>query len=259
MSDQPHGSAQQDPDYAEIERRYGRLVPPPGSVDPAVVNREIHYVMYSAFATAVPLPSDGELRADMVRAALDSIEDTGVVVRGWYDLGGLRADADLLVWWHADSVEKVQAAFHELRSSALGMLLEPVWSNVGMHRPAEFNKQHLPGFLMTDEPRDYVAVYPFVRSYDWYTMEPQKRSQILRDHGMAGRGYPDVLFSTISAFGLGDYEFLLAAEADTLHRIVDLMREFRNTEARHYVREDVPFFTGPRVELEDWVDCQPHG
>lgn len=246
-------------DYAEIERRYGRLIPKAGSVDPAVVNREIHYGMYSVFATAVPLPGDAEIRGRMVADAIAAVEATGVVVRGWYDVAGLRADADLMVWWHADSIEKVQAAYHALRACDLGALLEPVWSNVGMHRPAEFNKAHLPGFLMTDQARNYLAVYPFVRSFDWYTMEPAKRSGILRDHGMAGREFPDVLFSTISAFGLGDYEFLLAAEADTLHRIVDLMRAFRNTEARHYVREDVPFFTGPRVELTEWADRQPLG
>jgi chlorite dismutase len=74
---------------------------------------------------------------------------------------------------------------------------------------------------------------------------------MLREHGMAARDYGDVLANTISAFALGDYEWLLAFESDDLIRIVDLMRELRAVEARLHVREEVPFFTGPRREAAE--------
>ena len=45
-------------------------------------------------------------------------------------------------------------------------------------------------------------------------------------------------------FALGDYEWMLAFEADELHRIVDLMRHLRGAEARRHIREEVPFYTG---------------
>ena len=51
------------------------------------------------------------------------------------------------------------------------------------------------------------------------------------------------------AFALGDYEWILAFEAEELHRIVDLMRELRASRARLHVREEIPFFTGPRVNV----------
>ena len=58
--------------------------------------------------------------------------------------------------------------------------------------------------------------------------------------------------NTVAAFALGDYEWILAFEADELHRIVDLMRDLRATEARRHVREEVPFYTGPaRAEPGD--------
>ena len=50
------------------------------------------------------------------------------------------------------------------------------------------------------------------------------------------------------AFALGDYEWILAFEAPELHRIVDLMYLMRYTEARHHVREEIPFHTGRRVK-----------
>lgn len=76
---------------------------------------------------------------------------------------------------------------------------------------------------------------------------------MLAEHGSMARDYPDVRANTISAFALGDYEWVLAFEADELHRIVDLMRELRASRARLHVREEIPFFTGPRVEIVDLV------
>jgi len=216
------------------------------------VNTTIYYAMWSVFKTTGGI--DVEERDGIVAATEDAVAATGVTVRGWYDVAGLRADADLMVWWHADSIEKVQAAYHAVLNS--GLPLTSVWSVVGLHRPAEFNKRHLPGFLLTDQAPDYAAVYPFVRSYEWYLLPEEERNRILRDHGMTGVPYKDVVASTVAAFALGDYEWILALEANELHRITDLMRDFRYTEARLHVREDTPFYTGPRVELGEWAARQ---
>ena len=70
---------------------------------------------------------------------------------------------------------------------------------------------------------------------------------MLAEHGRKGREYPQVLSNTVAAFALGDYEWILALEADELTDLVDLMRHLRATEARRHVREEVPFFTGRRI------------
>ncbi|MGH3615169.1 MAG: chlorite dismutase family protein, partial [Pseudonocardia sp.] len=85
----------------------------------------------------------------------------------------------------------------------------------------------------------------------------EERRTMLADHGKAARGFPDVRANTVPAFALGDYEWILAFEADELHRIVDLMRHLRATEARRHVREEVPFYTGPRVQIGDLVATLP--
>ena len=96
-----------------------------------------------------------------------------------------------------------------------------------------------------------------MRSYDWYLLPDAERRKMLADHGKEARDYPDVRANTVPAFALGDYEWILAFEAPELHRIVDLMRDLRATEARRHVREEVPFFTGPRVELEQLIASLP--
>ena len=221
------------------------------------INSSIRYAAYSVFRAASPLPQDRSGLADQVRELFAELADQGLVVRGVYDVSGLRADADLLIWWHAADVETVQRAYQRFRQTHLGQHLEPVWSNVGLHRPAEFNRGHVPAFLSGHAAKTYLCVYPFVRSYDWYVMDDGERRRMLREHGEAARDYKDVLANTISAFALGDYEWLLAFEADELHRIVDLMRDLRATDARLHVREEVPFFTGPLVELDALVASLP--
>ena len=52
---------------------------------------------------------------------------------------------------------------------------------------------------------------------------------MLAEHGQLASGYPDVRANTVASFALGDYEWMLAFEADELHRIVDLMRHLRGS------------------------------
>jgi chlorite dismutase len=163
-----------------------------------------------------------------------------------------------MVWWHADNLEALQAAYADLRrETTLGRASVPVWSQVALHRPAEFNKSHIPAFLAGEEARDYVCVYPFVRSYEWYLLDDSERRRMLAEHGKMARDYPDVRANTVSSFALGDYEWMLAFEADELHRIVDLMRHLRSSETRRHVREEVPFYTGRRKPVAELVADLP--
>ena len=220
------------------------------------INDSIRYTMWSVFRLATPLGEEADRTAEgaEVGKLIAALAEEDVVVRGLYDVAGLRADADVMVWWHAESAEALQEAYTRLRRTTLGRHLDPVWSQMALHRPAEFNRSHIPAFLADEEPRRYLCVYPFVRSYEWYLLPDAERRQLLADHGKAARGYPDVRANTVSSFALGDYEWILAFEADELHRIVDLMRDLRATEARRHVREEIPFFTGPRVDLREFVD-----
>ena len=220
------------------------------------INQTIRYALWSVFA-AEDLPADRSGLVAEVEDLLAGLAGKDLVVRGWYDVSGLRADADVMVWWHAPTPEILQEAYHGLRRTAFGRRLRPVWSVMALHRPAEFNKSHVPAFLAGEEPGNYVCVYPFVRSLDWYLLPDEERRKMLADHGMAARGYKDVRANTVPAFALGDYEWILAFEAAELHRIVDLMRDLRATEARRHVREEIPFFTGPRVGVEELVAKLP--
>lgn len=227
-------------------------------LDYDALNSMTRYMMISVFA--VQPEALGEDRAavvDETETFLKQQEERGVVVRGVYDVAGLRADADFMMWTHAERVEDLQATYRAFRRTSLGVVSDPVWSVVALHRPAEFNKSHVPAFIAGEPAGDYVCVYPFVRSLDWYLLPEEERRTMLRDHGIAGREYPDVRANTVPAFALGDYEWILAFEGPDLGRIVELMWKLRYTEARRHVREEIPFFTGPRVGVEQLVNSLP--
>ncbi|MEV4557425.1 hydrogen peroxide-dependent heme synthase [Kitasatospora sp. NPDC049285] len=217
------------------------------------LNQVIRYTMWSVFKLKGGLPEDRTALAAEVDDLFEQLNAKDVTIRGTYDVSGLRADADLMIWWHAENSDDLQEAYNRFRRTALGRQLEPVWSNMALHRPAEFNKSHIPAFLADEHPREYVCVYPFVRSYEWYLLPDEERRAMLAEHGMMARGYPDVRANTVASFALGDYEWLLAFEADELHRIVDLMRDLRPSRARLHVREEVPFFTGRRKPVGDLI------
>ena len=182
------------------------------------------------------------------------LESEGVTVRGFYDVSGLKADADVMIWTHADHAETLQWANRELRRTRLLKSLLPTWNAMGVHREAEFNKRHVPGFLRGVEPKAWLTVYPFVRSFEWYLLPEAERSGMLADHGRKGAAYRGAIANTVSSFALGDYEWILPIESDELLELVDLMRGLRDTEARRHVREEVPFFTGRRISTAELVE-----
>jgi len=77
------------------------------------LNATVRYLMFSVFA-AQPgaLGSEEGARAavvDEMTTFLKQQEERGVVVRGLYDVAGMRADADFMIWTHAQTVEALQA------------------------------------------------------------------------------------------------------------------------------------------------------
>lgn len=191
-----------------------------------------------------------------IAAVIAELEAEGIVTRGIYDVSGMRADADLLVWMHgakgaSTPPEALQSAVRRVRRSRELAGAVQVWGAMGVHRDAEFNKRHVPGFLRDIEPRRWVTVYPFNRSYEWYLLDPAERSRMLAEHGMAGAAFPGVIANTVAAFALGDYEWILPIEADALTDLVDMMRELRAVDARLHVREEIPFYTGRRIGVDE--------
>lgn len=216
------------------------------------INETIRYTCWAVFARTGIAPPPGA--AAELAAVVAKLEKDDVIVRGFYDVSAMRADADLMIWLHAPTAEQVQAAVREIRRTSLADSMELEFSTMGIHRPAEFNKGHVPAFMAGIEPCEWVCMYPFVRSYDWYLIPEEERRAMLVEHGMMGRDYTMIKSNTVAAFALGDYEWVLALESPELHEIVDMMRQLRSSQARRHVREEIPFYTGRLIDAATAVD-----
>lgn len=216
------------------------------------INETIRYTCWAIFARTGIAPPPGATAE--LEAVVAKLEKDDVIVRGFYDVSAMRANADIMIWLHAPSAEQVQAAVREIRRTSLADSMELEFSTMAIHRPAEFNKGHVPAFMAGIEACEWVCMYPFVRSYDWYLIPEEERRAMLVEHGMMGRDYTMIKSNTVAAFALGDYEWVLALESPELHEIVDMMRTLRSSQARRHVREEIPFYTGRRVDAATAVD-----
>jgi chlorite dismutase len=217
----------------------------------APASEELGYALWAVLRRDPAHPANIPDALGDLTTAVSAVEAAGVIIRGWYDVSSIRADADLMVWLHGPEPQKLQWALRELRRSTLLVTLLPTWNALGVHRDAEFTANHLPSFMKGKPPEKWLTVYPFVRSYEWYLLPDDERRAMLGNHGRKGAEFPQVLPNTVASFALGDYEWILALEAPELVDLVDLMRHLRQTDARRHVREEIPFYTGRRIEVSE--------
>jgi chlorite dismutase len=214
------------------------------------------YVLYPVFMASEDFReafSDPDDRARAAQEVENLIKswDGRVEVRGSYSTVGFRADADLMLWLIGATPSALQQALVEFRRTEAGRLLDMTWTFMGVVRPAEFTPDHAPAFVKGEAPKSFLCVYPFVRTPEWYLLASDERAELLRDHGTLGREFPEVLANTTNAFGLGDWEWILAFEADRVETLVDCIRTLRGAKARLYTKEEVPFITGVRKPVAE--------
>jgi chlorite dismutase len=215
---------------------------------------EAIYALYPVFRAR-----DGfrDLSADALADAVQEVEnlykafEDSVEVRGTYSTVGFRNDADLMLWLVGSSPEDVQSFVAAFRRTQAGRLTDVAWTFMGVVKPAEFTADHRPAFVKGEPPKTYLCVYPFVRTPEWYLLSREERGAFLAEHGIMGREFPEVLANTTSAFGLGDWEWILAFEADRADTLVDCIRRLRDAKARIYTKEEIPFVTGIRKSVAE--------
>ena len=226
------------------------------NVDPSPEDTPTGFTLFAVLGRSRSAPAT-DVSSEAV-AELEAVESAhipdGVVVRGLYDVSGMRGSADLMIWLHGDRPEDLQSALRSLRRSRMLAALECEWSAMGVHREAEFNKRHVPGFLRGEHARAWLCLYPFDRSYEWYLLDESERSALLAEHGKKASPYSDIVANTVATFALSDYEWLLPMESDNLVSLVDMMRALRATGARRHVRNEVPFYTGRRISVSELAE-----
>jgi chlorite dismutase len=169
-----------------------------------------------------------------------------VLLQHYYSTIGLRAEGELLIWRMADRLEGLDETAADLLRSGVGRWLTTSMSLLGMTRPSQYVKRPTSQEqnLFAGERSRYLAVYPFVKSTDWYLTPADERQKVMGGHMKVGHRYPQVRQLLAYSFGLDDQEFVVAYETDDLVAYQDLVRELRETESRRATVRDTPILTG---------------
>jgi len=170
-----------------------------------------------------------------------------------YSTLGLKAGAELLLWWKSATPDTVQRLTSRLLQTGLGQYCEISHSLWGFTRPSLYTKRRTAQEHALDLPDRlrYLIVYPFVKTIEWYLMSREARQGMMNEHMRIGHEYADVRQVLLYTTGLDDQEFIVAYETDRLDRHQDLVIALRATEARRYTLRDTPIFTAIHHPLED--------
>lgn len=177
-----------------------------------------------------------------------------------YSLMGTRADAELLLWQIAESIEPFQELATAIVSTRMGSYLTLTYSFLSQTKRSIYEIRDNPEedaerlIIQPSEAR-YLFVYPFIKTRQWYKLSLASRQGMMDEHIEVGRRYPAVKLNTTYSFGLDDQEFVVAFETDEPADFLDLVQDLRETEASLYTLRDVPLFTCINMGLAEALDA----
>ena len=177
------------------------------------------------------------------------IEHSGIKFRSYSTLG-IRDDADFMFWFASESVEEIQTVMSKLYLTVFGKYITPSHVYLSCTRPSIYAKTgKVPSFVLGEEAKQYVIVYPFIKTREWYLLPVQQRQKMMEEHIEVGRSYPQVVLNTTYSFGIHDEDFMLAFETDDLHAFQNLIMDLRGTQVSRYVAVDTPMIVCVKKDI----------
>jgi chlorite dismutase/nitrite reductase/ring-hydroxylating ferredoxin subunit len=177
-----------------------------------------------------------------------------------YSLMGTRADAELLLWQIAESVEPFQELAAVIAGTRMGAYLKLVVSYLSQTKRSVYEIRDMPGeapdrLRIDPSEAKFLFVYPFIKTRQWYHLPLEERQAMMDEHIRVGRKYPAVKLNTTYSFGLDDQEFVVAFETDEPSDFLDLVQELRETQASLYTLRDTPLYSCVRMTIEETLDA----
>ncbi|HEU4784029.1 MAG TPA: chlorite dismutase family protein [Ktedonobacterales bacterium] len=177
-----------------------------------------------------------------------------------YSLMGTRADAELLLWQVAESLEPFQELATAILSTNIGGYLRLGASYLAQTKRSLYEIRDNPDedaerLVISPSDAKYFFVYPFVKTRPWYRLSLKERQAMMDEHIRIGRKYPAVKLNTTYSFGLDDQEFVVAFETDEPADFLDLVQELREAETSMYTLRDTPLYSCIRMALDEALDA----
>jgi chlorite dismutase len=243
-----HGSLRLAPHKAEVEE-----------LRPKLPRQFVNFTFYRA-RPEWRLLAAGDKRRCQEEFVRNVDESRGKLMVHTYSTVGLRTNTDFMIWRIGYELEPFQEMTARLNKSEMAKYLEPTQSFLSMTKRSMYidkdNPEHVEDRLhIIPGKSDYLFVYPFVKTRDWYARPPEQRQEMMDEHIRIGMKYRSVKLHTTYSFGLDDQEFVVAFETDYPADFLDLVQELRETKASSFTLRDTPMFTCRRRSLGECLDA----
>jgi chlorite dismutase len=161
---------------------------------------------------------------------------------------GTRGDTDMMLLTQATNLERIHEFHVVLAQSGLMKWADTPYSYLALTKASEYSDESR--LEVRPAHSKYLFVYPFVKTREWYRMDPKQRYEVMQEHIRVGREYPQIDLNTSYSFGLDDQEFVVAFETDEPADFLDLVQRLRTTEASAFTKRDTPTFTCVSTSVE---------
>ncbi|EQB69661.1 MAG: hypothetical protein AMDU5_GPLC00003G0211 [Thermoplasmatales archaeon Gpl] len=162
----------------------------------------------------------------------------------------LRGDADIIGWVSADDPSNILSFLKELKTIIDGKG-EIVHSFHSIYQRSPYLKNSLKiEEQIQNSRKKYIIAYPMSKSNDWYLLPYEERKRIMDEHirtAMTDPNNKDILSYTTYSFGIGDQEFVVIYETDSLYSWMKVTEKLREVEARKWIIKETPILTGIRI------------
>ena len=194
-----------------------------------------------------------ESRQEIIKKSLEEnkekiISNSGLKHLNLYE--SLRGDCDIIGWVSADDPSNILSFLKELKSTINGKG-EIVHSFHSIYQRSPYLKNSLKiEEQIQNSRKKYIIAYPMSKSNDWYLLPYEDRKRIMDDHirtAMTDPNNKDILSYTTYSFGIGDQEFVVIYETDSLYSWMKVTEKLREVEARKWIIKETPILTGIRI------------
>ena len=173
-----------------------------------------------------------------------------------YGLGGVRPDADFMLWKLTERYEDFRDLAADLNATPLAGWLTTPYSYLAASLSSKYfdRDPKRPPHRIVPRRAPYLVVYPFVKLRPWYSLPLEERGRAMKEHAEIGSRFRTVTNHTTYSFGIDDQEFMTAFECEEPIDFLHLMMALRETEASRYTERDTPIFVGMLDDVRSILD-----
>lgn len=223
--------------------------------------RSIHWPAWKSLSDA-----DRERALDSLHTQLQGWQQTENDKKGstaLYSIVGQKAD--LVIVHLRETLEELNELELQLNKSLIGDVLDPVHSYVSVVELSSYMAK--PGTDPMESPEvvarlkpvmpkaNHICFYPMNKKRDggdnWYMLSKEERREMMRSHGMIGRGYAGKVKQIITgSVGFDDWEWGVTLFADDPLQFKKLVYEMRFDEVSARYGEFGEFFVGNLLDAD---------